>query len=414
MHRYKVVTISHKTTQLQSLKEFLVVDSEAADYPAAGLAKIRRSLEIDELLYLNTCNRITFFFTTESSVDDEYLIRLLMAINPAFSEDIARKHSAKALVFEGHQAIRHLFSVSASLDSLVLGEREILGQLKQAYHHAREAGLSGDAIRLAIENCILFAKKIYSETRIGEKPVSVVSLAFRELMNRGISPSARLFIVGAGQTNHLMANLLVKYGFEDVHVFNRTLGRAAQLADRFKGGKAYTLEALNQVEDRPSVLITCTGATEAVIFDDQLEHWGVQKGVPFTIVDLAVPADVHPGVLDRFSIDYIDVASLKKLAEQNMEFRRKELVAAYDLLDSFTQEFEHKFRERQLELALMEIPQQVKALKTKAVSEVFSKEIASLNPEAQDVLMKVMDYMEKKYIAIPMTTAKKTLLTEVS
>lgn len=414
MHRYKVVTISHKTTQLQSLKDFLVVDSCNMDYPADALARIKKNLGIEELLYLNTCNRITFFFTSEAKVNDEYLTRLLMEVNPAFTMEVAQKHSAKALVFEGHQAIRHLFSVSASLDSLVLGEREILGQLKQAYQNSRKYQLSGDAIRLAIENCVLFAKKIYSETRIGEKPVSVVSLAFRELVNRGLSPSAKLFIIGAGQTNHLMANLLLKYGFEDVHVFNRTLARAEQLADRFSNGKAYTLEALNTIEERPSVLITCTGASEAVVFDDQLEHWGVQKGVPFTIVDLAVPADVHPGVLDRFSIDYIDVASLKKLAEQNMEFRRKELVAAYDLLDSFTAEFEGKFKERQLELALMDIPHQVKALKTKAVSEVFSKEIATLDPEAQDILMKVMDYMEKKYIAIPMTTAKRTLLTEVS
>jgi glutamyl-tRNA reductase len=414
MHRYKVVTISHKTTQLQSLKDFLVVDTCDTDFPADALARIKRVLGIEELLYLNTCNRITFFFTTEAKVNDEYLSRLLMEVNPAFTEEVAQKHSAKALVFEGHQAIRHLFSVSASLDSLVLGEREILGQLKQAYQSSRRYHLSGDAIRLAIENCVLFAKKIYSETRIGEKPVSVVSLAFRELVNRGLSPSAKLFIVGAGQTNHLMANLLLKYGFEDVHVFNRTLARAEQLADRFKNGKAYTLDALNTIEERPSVLLTCTGAAEAVVFDDQLEHWGVQKGVPFTIVDLAVPADVHPGVRDRFSIDYIDVASLKKLAEQNMEFRHKELVAAYDLLDSFTAEFEGKFKERQLELALMDIPHQVKALKTKAVSEVFFKEIATLNPEAQDILMKVMDYMEKKYIAIPMTTAKRTLLTEVS
>lgn len=414
MHRYKVVTISHKTTQIQSLKDYLVTDACATDFPATSLHRIKLKLGLDEFLYLNTCNRVTFFFTSEQKVDESFIINFLMEVNPALSADDARKHAAKVLVFEGQAAIRHLFSVSASLDSLVLGEREILGQLKQAYQQAKEHGLSGDAIRLAIENCVLFAKKIYSETRIGEKPVSVVSLAFRELLNRGISQDAKLFIVGAGQTNHLMANLLVKYGFHNVFVFNRTLARAEVLAARFADGKAFTLDELNSIEERPSLIITCTGANEAVIYDDQLERWGVLPNVPFTIVDLAVPADVHSRVIDRFSIDYIDVASLKKLAEQNMEFRRRELVAAYDLLDAFTAEFEVKFKERQLELALMDIPARVKALKNRALSEVFTKKLEALDPEAREVLEEVINYMEKNYIAIPMVTAKKTLLAEVS
>lgn len=412
MQRYKVVTITHKTTHLHSLKDYLVVDENGNTFPGRVLHHLKATMQIDELMYLNTCNRVTFFFTTEDEVDEDYLTRMMLVINPSFSQESAKRHAEKALIFQGLQAIRHLFSVAASLDSLVLGEREILGQLKMAYHQAREHQLSGDAIRLGIENCILFAKMIYSETRIGEKPVSVVSLAFRELMNRGLSTDARLFMIGAGQTNHLMANLLVKYGFHDVYVFNRTIERAQQLAERFKDGKAFTIDEMPAVKEKPSFIITCTGAPDAVLTKLHFQQWNIDPKVPFTVVDLAVPADLEADVQSHFSVDYIDVPSLKSQAEQNMEFRRKELVKAYELLDAFSNEFEQKFRERQLELALMDIPVQVKALKQKAVEEVFSKEIATLDDDAKQVLDKVMSYLEKKYIAIPMATAKKTLLNQ--
>lgn len=412
MQRYKIVTISHKTTHLQTLKEYLVVDASEQDYPAQTLRRIKEALGIQELLYLNTCNRVTFFFTSEHDVDNEYLLHFFKQVNPQFTDELIEKHASKVLTFEGDAAIRHLFGVAASLDSLVLGEREILGQIKQAFTLAKQYGLSGDAIRLAVDNCILFAKKIYSETRIGEKPVSVVSLAFRELLNRGISPEAKLYIIGAGQTNHLMANLLVKYGFKNVKVFNRTLAKAEELAQRFIGGKGYTLEDLSTEKDAPDFILTCTGAHGFVLNKAHFENWQVNPKVPFTIIDLAIPADTDTELLEKYSIDYIDVPSLKLLAEQNMEFRRQELVKAYALLDAFIDEFFMKFKERQLELAFSHIPQQVKELKRFAVEEVFSKDLEGVDDNAREVLDRIISYMEKKYISIPMKSAKVAFLGE--
>lgn len=412
MQRYKVVTISHKTTHLQSLKDYLVVDSSEQDYPVLSLNRIKEELGIQEMLYLNTCNRVTFFFTSNQAVDQDYLLHFFKQVNPHFTEELIEKHASKVLTFEGEAAIRHLFGVAASLDSLVLGEREILGQLKQAFALAKQHGLSGDAIRLAIDNCIVFAKKIYSQTRIGEKPVSVVSLAFRELLNRGVSPDAKLYIIGAGQTNHLMANLLVKYGFKNVKVFNRTLEKSVELAKRFEGGQAYTLEDLTQVDQAPDLILTCTGAHDSVLKLEHFAHWNIQANIPFTILDLAVPADTDVALMRNYSIDYIDVPSLKQLADQNMEFRRNELVNAYKLLDEFVEEFELKFKERQLELAFSHIPTQVKELKRFALEEVFSKDLQNIDDQSREVLDKIINYMEKKYISIPMKSAKTTFLGE--
>lgn len=397
---------------MSSLKDYLVQATDEGDYPASRLISIKNKLNINELLYLNTCNRVTFFFTADEKLNQDFLVRFMSEVNPAFDENLLQKHLDKTMSYEGMEAIRHLFGVAASLDSLVLGEREIMGQLKLAYQNARHFGLCGDNLRLAMESCIVFAKKIYSDTRIGDKPVSVVSLAFRELMARGIAPETNLFIVGAGQTNNLVANLLEKYGFCNVTVFNRTLSKAQELASRFSNGKALPLSDLLNHSEKPGLIITCTGAHDFVIGTEQFENWNINPKVPFTVVDLAVPADLDPEVRNRFAIDYIDVASLKELAEMNKEFRRNELVKAYQILDDFLIGFEQKFRERKLELALMEIPVQVKALKQKAVSEVFRKEMEQLDNNAKEILHKMMDYMEKKYISIPITAAKKTLLQD--
>lgn len=412
MEQYKVITITHKTTHVSSLKDYLVQAEDAGDYPALRLAQIKKALDIQELMYLNTCNRVTFLFTSSKKINEAFLRNFMQQINPSFDAALVQKHLDKAMYFEGLEAVRHLFGVAASLDSLVLGEREIMGQLKTAYQRAKDNQLCSDGIRLLMENAIVFAKKIYSETRIGDKPVSVVSLAFRELLLRGISPEAHLFIIGAGQTNNLVANLLEKYGYHNVSVFNRSMNAAKELAARFTNGKAYLLSELTTCTEKPDFIITCTGSPDALIFPQHFQHWNVNPKVPFTVVDLAVPADLDTAVMQQFSIDYIDVASLQQLAEANKEFRRNELVKAYHLLDEFLHTFDQKVRERKLELALMEIPEKVKALKSKAVNEVFKKDMESLDDNAREVLHKMMDYLEKKYISIPISTAKKTLLQD--
>lgn len=412
MLNYKILTISHKTTHLQTLKDYLVIDQDSnQDYPAQNLQRIKEQLDIKEMLYLNTCNRVTFFFTSDHSLDKDFLFHFFKQVNPNFTEELAEKHASKVMMYEGEEAVRHLFGVSASLDSLVVGEREILGQLKQAYALAKSHGLCSDSIRLAIDNCIIFAKKIYSETRIGEKPVSVVSLAFREMLNSGICPEAKMYMIGAGQTNHLIANLLVKYGFKNVKVFNRSLEKAKELAQRFKGGEAYTLEDLSTSE-APDFVVTCTGSAEYILKKEHMDHWKIHAKTPFTIIDLAIPCDTDPEILNSYSIDYISVPSLKKLADQNMEFRKNEMIKAYEILEIFIAEFQVKFKERQLELAFSHIPQQVKELKRFAIEEVFSKELANVDQESREILDKIINYMEKKYISIPMKSAKVAFMGE--
>ena len=155
---YKVITITHKTTSIQRLKDYFV-DDESDGYPKKRLAELKASFGMNELLYLNTCNRVTFLFTSKQLIDRDFLTALFHFINPSLKEDLIDVHLNVTSVYEGEAALRHFFSVAASLDSLIVGEREILGQIRDAYTSAKVAELCGDSIRLAVEHAIVFAKK---------------------------------------------------------------------------------------------------------------------------------------------------------------------------------------------------------------------------------------------------------------
>ncbi len=411
MQRYKVVTITHKTAKVNRLKDYLLADDDVTIYPVRRLNELKESFSISEILYLNTCNRVTFFFTHDKKIDNKFLKDLFLFINPQFNKDLINLHFSKTLVFEGEDAIKHFMGVAASLDSLVIGEREILGQIKAAYLNAKKYNLCGDEIRLAYQQAIVFAKKIHCDTRIGEKPISVVSLAFRSLLERQFSKDAKILIIGAGQTNHLMANLLIKSDFGNITVYNRTLRKSEELAARFKNGKAFTLEKLNQHQEQVDIILTCTGANFAVLTKDIFNKL-VFNNNKVTIIDLAVPQDVDQEIIDSGFVDYIDVLSLEKKALENMQFRKGELYKAEAMLEEFLILFNELYKERRLELALGEIPNEVKMIRERALNSAFKKDIESLDPNSREILDKVMQYMEEKFIALPFKASKKSLLNK--
>lgn len=408
---YRVITITHKTTSINRLKEYFVDsdDDNPGDFPARRLTELKESFRMKELLYLNTCNRVTFFFTSDEHVDDAYLTRLFQFINPALRDELVEKHIAVSSVFEGKDAMDHWFSVSASLDSMIIGEREIMGQIKEAYQKSKEAGLCADSIRLAVERAIVFSKKIYSETRIGEKPVSVVSLAFRQVLEHMPHHDAGIVMIGAGQTNQQLANFIRKYGYTNVHIFNRSLEKAEALAEKV-GGKAYPLSDLAKFKQPFQVVLSCTSSPVHILTLNTFRLMVGEGDHHYTMLDLAVPGDIDPAILEHYSVNFFDINALRDEARKNMEFRQQEVVRAKEILETFQEDFEQVYRQRQLELALHEIPEEVKALRQKALHEVFGKDVEGLDEQARKVLDDVVQYMEKKYIGIPMKIAKKTIL----
>jgi glutamyl-tRNA reductase len=400
----KVISFNFKKLALDKIG---LLHVEPANQKERLLA-LKNSLKLDELLYLTTCNRIEFILVA-TVFEIDLVSSLISCLYPSLScEQNTEIHNA-AEVFDGVEAVAHLLRVSSSIDSMVVGEREIITQVRNAYEQCLKMGLTGDFIRILMRNNIETAKKVYTETSIATKPVSIVSLAHHKLKTLSIPTNTRILFVGAGATNTTMCRLLVKHGFRHFTFFNRTLENARKMADTF-GGEYYALDQLGAYRGEFDAIVTCTGAEGFVITQAlycQLIQDDKRKKI---IIDLAVPCDFDPEIAQRHNVKHISVEHLREISKKNQEERSKEILHVEAIIQSELEKFIEQHRTRQVEIAMREVPAVVKEIRFNAVEHVFAQEISELDVKSKEVLEKVMDFMEKKYISIPMKMAKRILV----
>ncbi|MAT55148.1 MAG: glutamyl-tRNA reductase [Saprospirales bacterium] len=407
---YHILTVTHRNTPLSLIGSFLFNDVTEDELPLK-LEALKAVFGLEELLYVATCNRVIFLLHSSRDIDASFPQQFFNFVNPDLDKDLINKH---VIHYQGDEAVQHLFKVAASIDSLVVGEREILRQLREAYQRCLDWKLTGDKIRLLMDQAIVAAKDVYSNTRLGEKSVSVVSLAIRKMMDNHLPKSARILMVGAGQTNVLVSKFLVKYGFSNVTVFNRTIEKARNIAKKFSNGKALDIAELEHFTGGFDCLIVCTGATKAIV--DRALYARLLNGESGSkiAIDLSVPHNIDASITSAFDVKLIEVEGLKKLAKQNLHFREQEVEQAMELLSAHLQEFKSLFRTREIELAFRQIPQEVKAVREKAMNEVFRKELEHLDENSRSLVERMLTYMEKKCTGIPMRVAREALVVKSS
>lgn len=408
LENYKIITVTHKRINLKDIGRFVVKPDQDLTLQQQ-LENIKSEFGFAELMYVATCNRVMYFFTTEQQLDPTFTARFFQHVNPDLSAEWLDKVDEVTFTYEGADALKHLFDVAASIDSLVIGERQILGQLREAYEQCKDWKLTGDNIRLAMDRAVVAAKSVYSNTQIGDKPVSVVSLATQKLLNANVKKDARILVVGAGQTNQLMAKFLAKHQYDNVSVFNRTVSKAAQVAELVEGN-AYSLEDLYQYKGGFDCLVVCTAVKEPIITKGLYQHLLQGDTNRKVVIDLAIPHNVDAAVLEEYSVQYIEIEGLRSLAQDNLMARENEVVNAQAILENYLEEFPVLYKQRQLELAMRRVPTEIKAVKIKAMNEVFRKEVDVLDDQTQELIERMMAYMEKKCIGIPMKAARETFL----
>lgn len=382
------------------------------DLQKERLHAVKKSNGIAELFFLSTCNRVELTFVKNQEIDDAFVQTLLESTFPELSAQVILELITNVERYSGTNAVEHALAVASSIDSMIVGEREIITQVRLAYEHCRTLKLTGDLIRILMKQVILTAKKVYTETSIATKPVSVVSLAYHQLKKLNISLDARILVVGAGMTNTTMSRFLKKHGFTNFSVFNRSLEKAEQFATEIKG-EAFALSELKYYDKGFDVILTCTGADFHVLTPDLYEAILQGDKTKKIIIDLAIPQDLDPIILENNDITYISVDFLQKISNQNLKERSKEIQHVEKILATSILEFEDLLKERNVELAMKTVPQSIKEIKNTAFSEVFKNDLASLDQHSKEVLEKIIGYMEKKYISGPMKLAKKILLKNV-
>jgi len=254
------------------------------------------------------------------------------------------------------------------------------------------------------------AKKVYTDTKIAEKPVSVMSLACRKLQEWRVSSNSRVVMIGAGQTADVLVKYLSKHGFNKFTVFNRTLKHAHELAAKYSSIEAHSLKDLENYTGGFDIIITCVQSAKPIINKELFEKLRMDDTNVKTIVDLGLPFNVDKEVSQLKNVQAVSTADIEAVAKENLEGRKSEMSAADTIIAIAIEEYYKDIQGRKIEIAMSVVPQQVHKLREQALTSIFSKEIEALSPDSKEVLEKVIDYLEKKYISIPMQLAKEILL----
>ncbi|WP_295664603.1 glutamyl-tRNA reductase [uncultured Mucilaginibacter sp.] len=405
MKYLKIIAFTHKQIELKELGKLVICQENLTD----KLKQVQSEFKIPEIFYLATCNRVEFVLATSQVIDKAFTKKFIAALQIGLCEDYMATFLAGVSIYHEQEALNHLLRTSCSLESLVVGEKEILAQVRKAYESCREAGLTGDYLRMVMERVVKTAKEVYTDTMISRKPISVVSLAYRKLKDLDLCSKARILIIGAGETNQNISQYLQKHKFSNFSVFNRTLSKAEELAANLNGD-VYNLDDLKTYNKGFDVIITCTSSVRPIITPEIYTTLLNGETGKKTIVDLAIPNDTDPEVVKQFNINFIEVHSLNEVAKNNLKDRYEELVYAEQIIENNIREFVPVLKQRQIELAMSQVPVKIKEIRHRALNSVFADEVGNMDEQSREVLEKIMDYMEKKYISVPMVMAKEILV----
>lgn len=328
--------MNHRTAPIEVRERF------AVDDPAPWLTKLAASDEIEEAVLLSTCNRVEVVVTTRKLEPARHRLRSFFLRELGRGEPLPEHVSAHAVLYEhvDTDAVRHLLRVAASIDSLVVGEPQILGQVKDAYRIAAEVGASGPILSRLFATAFAAAKRVRSETRIAERPVSVARIAvdlagqiFETLTDK------HALLVGAGEMIEMALDALRGVGLAGVSVANRTPAHAAELAARF-GASAHGLDELPALVAGADVVLTCFAAERPLLdvplFEEALR---VRRRRPIFVIDIGVPRNVDAGVNRLDDVYLYDLDDLGGVAEANAEERRRETIRAEGIVQEEVDRF---------------------------------------------------------------------------
>jgi glutamyl-tRNA reductase len=393
-----VIGLSHKTAPVE-VRERAAFPEDALK---AALVEVARLPGVGEAMIVSTCNRVELYL----GVDSEE------ALNAARSWLIAARGLGAALAahlyaHDGEPAVRHLLRVASSLDSMVVGESQILGQVKQAYGAALEAGTVGPVLSRTLPRAFALAKRVRTETEVARSSASIASVAV-DLASRifGDLAGRQVLVVGAGKMGDLSARHLKSAGAGELHVVNRTLDRARELAARLEGSPAAWSE-LDALLSRVDIVLCSTGASEPVIARDRVERaMRARKGRWLFFIDIAVPRDVDPRVGEVENVYLYDVDALQKVVDSNRAGRAREAADAELLVEGELKKLQ------ELELQLGVVPT-IKLLRGRFLEVARAEAERSLGrlPNAGErdraEVLKLAEAIVNKLLHTPLTVLKR-------
>ncbi|MBW2036356.1 MAG: glutamyl-tRNA reductase [Deltaproteobacteria bacterium] len=374
-----LIGLNHKTAPVE-VREGLAFSSE--DTPKA-LQTLREFPIIDELLLFSTCNRVEFLFTTEDvsagvEAIKDFLARFKKTPRQAFEQSL--------YLYDGDDAVRHIFRVASSLDSMVVGEPQILGQIKEAYRYASDYRTCGVILNRLMHRSFSVAKRVRTETGIGDHAVSV-SYAAVELGRKifGDLEGKAVLLIGAGEMAELAVEHLVRNRARPIFVANRTFERGVEMAEKFKG-TAIRFDEIHNYFKQVDIVISSTGAPGYIVVRDDFKGiMRARRNRSLFFIDIAVPRDIDPE-LNRIENVYVyDIDDLNSTIEQNIDERRHEALRGNRIVDKAVIQFRRWFESLDVVPTIVAIRNKMEDIRQKELK----KTLATLSSASEEDRMAI-------------------------
>jgi glutamyl-tRNA reductase len=394
-----VVGLNHRTVPVDLLERMTVTDAQ--------LAKVLHDLvareHLLETVVLSTCNRTEIYARCtrfHAAVGD---VREFLGAHSGSDPDEFADH---LYTYYDDAAVSHLFSVAAGLDSMIVGESEILGQVHHAWEAAVHEGAVGQLLSHLFRHAVESGKRVRTETGIGRHPVSISSAAVAVAAEHlGSLDGARVLVIGAGEMGEGVARSLASRGTADVCVANRTAARAKEIAKRV-GGRAITLDRLEDELLDADVLLTSTASAHVLVERSAVEHVMAQRDHrSLLVVDVALPRDVDPGVRAVDGVTLLDLDDLKDYAQRSAELRRREIGRVREILAAQLDRYRSDRAAREIAPLVTALRAAGEDARTAELARVEAK-LAGLTPEQRDAVEAVTRGIVNKLLHEPTVRVK--------
>lgn len=390
-----LVGLSHKTAPVE-IRERLAFDNGAL---GEALQSFVNWKGVSGAMILSTCNRVEIL----AEGPDDTLVREFLCSYHRVSAETVNNY---LYTFRNNDVIRHVFRVASSLDSMIVGEPQILGQIKDAFRIAMEAGTTGLQIGPMMTRAFVVAKKVRRETAIAESAVSV-SYAAVELARKifGDLSGKSVMIIGASNMGELATKHLKQNGVSSVQVTNRTFERAVQMAKMFEGA-AIPFERLEEHIDRADIVISSTGAPHFIITRPQAEQIiRRRKNRPMFFIDIAVPRDIDPAVNDIDNLFLYDIDDLQQVVDGNLKERMNEAIRAETIVDTEVEAFCSSLQSRDVVPTIVGLKDAMEKVRQNEM-ERYRNDLGPLTEKQQEALQRITQSMIKKILHSPIRELK--------
>jgi len=392
---FQLIGVSHNSAPVELRERLAIPEEQLPD----AIRSLVQQPGVEEGMVLCTCNRVELLTSSNHDSDLRGFLPLYLGVNP----DTLNSHIYE---FKQRDAVRHVFRVASSLDSMVVGESQILGQVKEAYAIARGLGAVHSALDVLLSRAFAVAKRVRTETAIGSSSVSIASVAVQLAQKIFGSLNTRtVYLVGAGKMAELAARRFMANGVGKILFSNRTQERALQLSEAF-GGEAVPFEQLHETADRADIVLTSTGATGFLFRREHGERFlARRRNSPMFFIDISVPRNVDPemGRLDGMFV--YDIDDLQGVSAGNTAERQKEAARAEQIVEHEVERFALRLKSLAVVPTILSLQEQCETIRQAEIDRIRGK-LGPISPDQEAAIDALTRGIVNKLLHTPITPLK--------